>query len=58
MCLYVNLIFLQSDLAHLFVANEGACHLVDPLSSSHSDDVVGRNEARSLSDLPLAERKL
>lgn len=58
MCVCVNLVFLQSDLAHLSVANEGARHLVDPLSCSHSDNVVGWYEARSLSDLPLVEQKL
>ncbi len=55
-CVCFNLVFLQSDLAHLSVANKGACHLVDPLSCSHSDDVVGWDETRSLSDLPLVEQ--
>lgn len=50
---WVHLVFLQGDLAHLSVADEGARHLVDHLSRSHPDDVVGREEARSLSDLPL-----
>lgn len=52
----VNLVFLQSDLAHLSVADKGACHLVDPFSCSHSDDVVGRYEPCSLSNLPLLEQ--
>lgn len=56
-CVCVNLVFFQGDLAHLSVANKRACHLVDRLSCSHSDDVVGRYEAGSLPDLPLVEQK-
>lgn len=52
-----NLVFFQGDLSHLSVAHEGACDLVDRLSCSHPDDVVGRYEAGSLSDLPLVKRK-
>ena len=57
-CSCVHLVFLQSDLAHLPVADEGARHLVDHLARSHPDDVVGREEARSLSDLPLVVQKI
>lgn len=56
--LCVNLVFLQSDLTHLPVADEGAHHLVNPLSRSHSDDIVGRYEARSVSNLPLLKQML
>lgn len=52
-----NLVFLQGDLSHLPVAHKGACDLVDSLSCSHPDDVVGRYEAGPLSDLPLVKRK-
>lgn len=53
----LNLVFFQGDLAHLSVANKGACHLIDPLSSSHSDDVAGRDKASSLSDFTLMAQK-
>lgn len=36
------LVFLQGDLAHLSVAHKGTRDLVNRLSRSHSDDVVGR----------------
>lgn len=50
---FVNLVFLQRDLAHLPVANKGSCHLVDAFSRSYSDDVARRYEAASLFYLPL-----
>lgn len=55
---FTNLIFLQSDLAHLSVTHKGAGHLVDALPCSNSDDVVCRYEARSHSNLPLTDQKV
>lgn len=53
----LNLVFLQRDLAHLSVANKGACHLIDALPRSHSDDVAGRYEAGPLFYLSLETQK-
>lgn len=54
----INLAFLQSDLAHLSVASKGAGHLVDLLSCSHMDDVVGGDESRSCPNPLLVEQTL
>lgn len=52
-----DLVFLQGDLAHLSVAHKGTRDLVNRLSRSHSDDVVGRYEAGPVSDLPLVTQR-
>lgn len=54
----INLVFLQSDSAHLSVAIKGAGHLVDLLSCSHMDDVVGGDESHSCPNPLLVEQTL
>lgn len=51
--MFLNLVFLQRDLAHLSVANKGACDLIDALPRSDSNDIAGRYEAGSLFYLSL-----